>query len=186
MYTWCMNYNEFKTHAYYAAQKWEPFADKASERTGVEGCDVIHDAYIKAVEYYGRYPEKFNDGRAQNLSMLLFVIVRNTIASLVKHKKVERKYDHSVQHDILMPLEDIPSAEDDMLFLELSPEMERALEGINSDQADTLWLHYVADMKAQDIADVLRVPLGTVLTRLHRGRKMLKKAYKEENQKGVN
>jgi len=164
-------------------QEFKPMADKAACSLTCSGEDLLHDTYIKAVQYFDRFPDR---AEINEMGPFVYVLLKRTIIDHRKHDAVEDKYDYAVQHDILMPLEDIPSAEDDMLFLELSPEMELALDGINQDFAHTLWLHYVAELTTQDIADLQRVPLGTVLTRLHRGRKMLKKAYREEVVKGVN
>lgn len=36
-------------------------------------------------------------------------------------------------------------------------------------------LHFVDDMKYQEIAEVLECPVGTIRSRLHRSRKMLQK-----------
>jgi RNA polymerase sigma factor (sigma-70 family) len=84
------------------------------------------------------------------------------------------------------PNEEIPPVEDEFILLELSPEMEAALDHINQDQANTLWLHYVAELTTQDIADLQRVKLGTVLSRLHRGREALRNRLDTERKKGVN
>jgi RNA polymerase sigma-70 factor (ECF subfamily) len=64
--------------------------------------------------------------------------------------------------------------------------MEAALDSINEDQAHTIWLHHVADVSVADIALLTGVKVGTVLSRLHRGREGLRKGLDTERKKGVN
>jgi len=163
-------------------QKFRPLAEKASGRLSCDADDILHDAYIEGVSYVSR----FEDGRMTNPHGLAFVLVRSIISNKIKRRKIETKYDESYQKDRLTPLEEVPSPEDDYLELELSEEMEKALESINPDQADAVWLHHVADVSVADIAMLKRVKVGTVLTRLHRGRKALAKALDRERKKGVN
>ena len=163
-------------------QKFRPMAEKASGLLACDADDILHDAYILWVEYLERYTPK-ND---TNRHAAAYVFVRNVVADRLKRRKVETKYDESYQKDRLTPLEEVPSPEDDYLELELSEEMEKALESINPDQADAVWLHHVADVSVADIAMLKRVKVGTVLTRLHRGRKALAKALDNEWKKGVN
>ena len=163
-------------------QKFRPMAGKAADRLNCEADDLLHDVYIKAIEYFGKFPDR---AELENPQGFVYLLLKRTIINAKKREGTQEKY-RNLYGTTMLPCEEVESIEDEIVSLELSPAMQVALDTINPNFSDTLWLHYVAELTAQDIADLQRVPLGTVLTRLHRGRKMLKKAYKEENQKGVN
>jgi RNA polymerase sigma-70 factor (ECF subfamily) len=164
-------------------QEFKPMADKAACSLRCSGEDLLHDTYIKAVQYFDRFPEKSD---IERIGAFVYVLLKRTIIDARKHDAVEERYEQTLTNGLVPDDLVVPSAEEEALDLELSPAMQTAMDNIYPSQADTLWLYYVAELTAQDIADLQRVPLGTVLTRLHRGRKMLKKAYREEVVKDVN
>ena len=164
-------------------QEFKPMADKAACSLRCSGEDLLHDPYIKAVQYFDRFPEKAD---IENMGPFVYVLLKRTIIDFRKHDAVEERYEKTLSNGIVPDDLVVPSAEEEALDLELSPAMTTALDTINTDFSDTLWLHYVAELTTQDIADLQRVPLGTVLTRLHRGRKELRKRFDIERKKGVN
>jgi RNA polymerase sigma-70 factor (ECF subfamily) len=61
---------------------------------------------------------------------------------------------------------------------ELSPPMARALEALPKSFRDAIVLVDIEEMAYKDAAQRLGVPVGTVMSRLHRGRKMLAEAVR--------
>lgn len=61
---------------------------------------------------------------------------------------------------------------------ELSPPMARALESLPKSFRDAIVLVDLEEMAYKDAAQRLGVPVGTVMSRLHRGRKMLAEAVR--------
>lgn len=59
--------------------------------------------------------------------------------------------------------------------LELRHMLARGLEKLDDDQRDVLILHDIEGYTAIEIADVLDINIGTVKSRLHRGRQKLKR-----------
>jgi len=55
------------------------------------------------------------------------------------------------------------------------------LAGLPREQAVVLVLHYVEDLAVDEVAEVLRLPVGTVKSRLSRARDTLRKAQREMN-----
>jgi len=55
-------------------------------------------------------------------------------------------------------------------------EVQRALEAISPEKRVVVVLYYLNGLSLAEIADALELPLGTVKSRLHYGRKMLKKS----------
>ncbi|NQU20934.1 MAG: sigma-70 family RNA polymerase sigma factor [Candidatus Nealsonbacteria bacterium] len=63
---------------------------------------------------------------------------------------------------------------EDPLRDELSDEMQRALGQLPTELRETLLMVVVAELTHQEAADVLEIPLGTVLSRVSRARKRLR------------
>ena len=158
-------------------------ADKAACSLRCSGEDLIHDAYIKCHEYFEKFPERED---MRDPKSFVYVVLKRTIINFRTHDSVEERYEKTLSNGLVPDDLIVASAEEESIELELSPAMTTALDNINPDFSHTLWLHYVAELTAQDIADLQRVPLGTVLTRLHRGRKELRKRFDKERIKGVN
>lgn len=74
--------------------------------------------------------------------------------------------------------EDLIGGDADALFREVvarmtADDVRRALDTIPEEVATPLELHAVEGLRYREIADVLAIPVGTVMSRIHRGRKLL-------------
>jgi RNA polymerase sigma-70 factor (ECF subfamily) len=58
----------------------------------------------------------------------------------------------------------------------LSDELRQALDGLPDAFREAIWLRDVEELTYQEIATALDVPIGTVMSRLSRGRKQLHEA----------
>ena len=82
-------------------------------------------------------------------------------------------YGHSIQEGLNYQGED-PSAQ---LFDRLdTEEVTGAIDALPEEYSIVASLYFTQDFSYQEIAEVLSCPVGTVRSRLHRGRKMLQKA----------
>lgn len=78
---------------------------------------------------------------------------------------------------------------DDPCRYELTDQMQHALDGLPGELRETLLLVVVAELTHQEAADMLGVPLGTVLSRVSRARSRLREALtsvKDDAEKEVN
>jgi RNA polymerase sigma-70 factor (ECF subfamily) len=71
------------------------------------------------------------------------------------------------------PVEPYYDWEDDFLRAEMSAEVERALSELPPDYRLAILLADVEEFTYEEIARVTECPIGTVMSRLNRGRKML-------------
>jgi RNA polymerase sigma-70 factor (ECF subfamily) len=69
---------------------------------------------------------------------------------------------------------EVGSTGDDPLREEFTDEMQRALQRLPEDLRETLLLVVVAELTHQEAADLLEIPLGTVLSRVSRARRRLR------------
>ncbi len=71
---------------------------------------------------------------------------------------------------------------DDPFVSAVATERRRAvrscLESLPDDLRSVIHLHYWMDLQVEDIAEMLRIPLGTVKSQLHRGRALLLRAMR--------
>ncbi|WP_059053152.1 RNA polymerase sigma factor [Paenibacillus senegalimassiliensis] len=63
-------------------------------------------------------------------------------------------------------------------------ELREAVQQLSDALRVPVLLYYMADMSVQDISDVLRIPQGTVKSRLHQGRQKLKLRLEESGYDG--
>jgi RNA polymerase sigma-70 factor (ECF subfamily) len=59
-------------------------------------------------------------------------------------------------------------------------QLERAFRNLSADQRAVVVLHYYRDLTLSEIADALRVPIGTVRSRLHYARRSLRAAIEAD------
>lgn len=59
--------------------------------------------------------------------------------------------------------------------------VQRALERLDEDQRVPIFLVSMEGMSVDEASEILDVPRGTVLSRMHRGRKRLKEIIEKEN-----
>jgi RNA polymerase sigma-70 factor (ECF subfamily) len=70
---------------------------------------------------------------------------------------------------------------DDPLANDYTDEMQHALDRLPAELRDTLLLVVVGELTHQDVADMLKIPLGTVLSRVSRGRVRLREYWLSES-----
>jgi RNA polymerase sigma factor (sigma-70 family) len=143
--------------------------------------DVVQEAYLRAFKFFGGY--QGGDSRAWILK-----IVRNTSYSFLEKK---RPADLGVEFDEMIHPGDPrqPDAETVMLQSVESRMLREALEELPINFREILVLRELEGMSYKDIADVMGVPIGTVMSGLARGRTQLReclmRARNQEGQRGL-
>jgi len=143
-------------------------------RNAVDAEDLVQDALVKAMRSRGQFEE------GTNLKAWMFKILTNTFINRYRRGSLER--------DVLAgpdakPLSDgwVSSATmrqmvdpESMAFRPIiEREVGKALESLPDDFRIAVLLSDVEDFSYKEIADIMGCPIGTVMSRLHRGRKML-------------
>ena len=136
-----------------------------------DSMDVVQDGYIKAFESLSR----FQGG--SSFKTWLLRIVNNKALDLLRSRKVRIAApldagDDSPQADYIGPAPgDMPS--DAMRRRELAERLHRAIESLPPDQRSVFALYATGDMTYGEIAEVVGVPLGTVMSRIYHARRKL-------------
>ena len=138
--------------------------------------DLVQETYLRAYRGFGN----FRDGT--NLKAWLYKILTNTFINQYRAKK--RRPDEvdldetpeSVTFQRMGGLEAASAARSTELeVLEALPEAEvkEALEILPEQFRMAVILSDIEGFSYKEIADIMEVPIGTVMSRLHRGRKLL-------------
>ncbi|MDA8349130.1 MAG: RNA polymerase sigma factor [Pseudomonadota bacterium] len=131
--------------------------------------DLVQEAYIKAWEGF----ESLTD--VERVYGWLYRIMKHEVADYY------RKYQRRQALHPVVPLEEHYEEAvglDDEPFEQLSRELEREefarlLERLSPDFAEALLLHDLEGLKYREIAEILGVAPGTIMSRIHRARATL-------------
>ena len=146
-------------------------------RSEAEAEDLVQETYIRAF----RFRQQFTPGT--NLKAWLFRILTNTFINQYRRKaaRPETTELDDVEESILYrhmrdvsPGSASPDPEAELIDNTLSSEVKDALEALPEKFRTTLLLD-VEGFSYKEIAEMLDIPIGTVMSRLHRGRKFLQK-----------
>ena len=147
-------------------------------RNAADAEDLVQETYLKAFNAY----ERFETGT--NLKAWMYRILTNSYINA--YRKKQRRPDESDIDDI----EDLylyrrlggaesavlsRSAEDELLEMFGEDEVKLALEDLPEHYRMPILLADVEGFAYKEIAEILDVPIGTVMSRLYRGRKQLQK-----------
>ena len=71
------------------------------------------------------------------------------------------------------------SPEQEVENRELTDTLQREVNGLKQKYRTVVELYYALDLSAREIADILKIPQGTVESRLYKARKLLKQRMEE-------
>ena len=132
--------------------------------------DLVQDTMIKAIRFYKNFEE------GTNIKGWLFVIMRNTFIN--DYRKNTRKNALITQTDEISSQDLAVSASANKATgTFIIGDIQKALASI-PEIYSTPFIRYFEGHKYQEIADEFNMPIGTVKTRIHIAREMLKKYLK--------
>src|SRR6202521_951465 len=124
--------------------------------------DIVQEAYLRAFKFFGSY--QGGDPRAWVLK-----IVRNTSYSFLEKNRpadLAEEFDEKIH----MTSTDRPDAEAALLQSADSRMLREALDDLPVNFREVLVLRELEGMSYKEIAEVMDVPIGTVMSGLARGR----------------
>jgi RNA polymerase sigma-70 factor (ECF subfamily) len=129
--------------------------------------DVTQEAYLRALKFFDGF--RGGDGRAW-----LLAIVRNTCFTWLKRnhpKEIQSTIDDQVE-----TLESDVSPEAELIQKADAQVIRRALEDLPAEYREVIVLREMEELSYKEIAELIDIPLGTVMSRLARARKRLQEA----------
>jgi RNA polymerase sigma-70 factor, ECF subfamily len=151
-------------------------------RNPADAEDLVQETYLRAYRGFGGFEQ------GTNLKAWLYRILTNTYINSYRAKK--RRPDETELDEV----EDLylyrriggleaamagRSAEEELLDRFTDAEVKEALESLPENFRMAVLLADVEGFAYKEIADILDIPIGTVMSRLHRGRKALQKRLYE-------
>ena len=144
-------------------------------RNRAEAEDLVQDTLVKAL----RAREQYESGT--NLRAWLLKILKNTFINRYRRSGLERTVlegpdadplaDGWIGADTLRAMRD---PEGQALRPVIQKEIIRALDAVPEEFRMVVVLADVEELSYREIADLMDCPIGTVMSRLHRGRRLLK------------
>ena len=146
-------------------------------RNDADAEDVVQEAYLRAFRFFGGFHGA--DGRSW-----LLAIVRNTCYTWMQHNR-SPELRISLDDD-LHEIESKDLNPEALLLQSADTQMVRqALEDLPVEFREVLVLRELEEMSYREIASTTDLPLGTVMSRLARGRKRLQLALTNQMQAEV-
>ncbi|MFH5831434.1 sigma-70 family RNA polymerase sigma factor [Halalkalibaculum sp. DA3122] len=144
--------------------------------------DLVQDTIVKAFRFFSSYE------KGTNAKAWLFRILKN---SYINNYRKQSKQPNQVDYDEVATFYETIRAErtdtsdlEDRMFRELiDDDISNALEELPEDFRTVVLLCDVEGFTYEEIANMLDVPIGTIRSRLHRGRNLLKAELMDYAQK---
>jgi RNA polymerase sigma-70 factor (ECF subfamily) len=167
---------EFTTEAMQYAQSLYSTALRMT-RNQSDAEDLVQETYLKAFRSYG----SFETG--SNLKAWLFRILTNTFINTYRAKQRRPQESDLGSVEDLFLYKRLPSlaglsesAEEQLLDLFPAAEVREAIENLPETFLLPMLLNDVEGFSYKEVAEILDIPIGTVMSRLHRGRKTMQEA----------
>jgi RNA polymerase sigma-70 factor (ECF subfamily) len=139
--------------------------------------DLVQDAFLRAFRFFDKFE------RGTNIKAWLFKILTNTFINKYRRSTKERTIvegsERDAVHDRFVSREAADHAADpERFFFDrlLSDEVLKAVDALPIDFRLAVILADLQDFSYREVAEILDVPVGTVMSRLYRGRRLLQKA----------
>jgi RNA polymerase sigma-70 factor (ECF subfamily) len=143
-------------------------------RVPADAEDLVQETYLKAF----RAADRFEPGT--NLKAWLFTILHTTARNRVRDRARETvTFDSEVVDRAADGPADpassrvVDTPETLLLRDALDPDLKAAVDGLPEAFRQAVWLRDVEEFSYAEIAQMLAIPVGTVMSRISRGRRML-------------
>lgn len=136
-------------------------------RNRADAEDICHDAFIRAYMNLRRYDLE------RRFSTWLFTIAANLCRNQLRYRRNHPSTEEPLQ---------IRGGRDPAKLLDAEERQNRVREALDKlpySYRAPLVLRFYNELPYQEISDILAIPEGTVKTRIHRGKAMLKEYYEE-------
>jgi RNA polymerase sigma-70 factor (ECF subfamily) len=136
-------------------------------RNTADAEDLVQDTYVKAF----RSAKQFKAGT--NLKAWLFTILHNTFRNQRRDSGRDPVDVDSDRLQLAAPVDPAAGPETQLLRNTLDADLQGALDELPEAFREAVWARDVDEFSYAEIADMLGVPSGTVMSRISRGRRML-------------
>lgn len=143
--------------------------------------DLVQDAFVRSFEKFHLFKQ------GTNFKAWMFRVMTNRFINLYRRKKIRREnasFDDVSEffgNEDKLSAQEFESAErvsglmKDEVFLEsLDERLKVALESVGDEYREVLIMNVIGEMPYKEIAKALKIPVGTVMSRLSRAKSLLR------------
>lgn len=137
-------------------------------RRAADAEDLVQDTYLKAFRASAQFQ------RGTNLKAWLFTILHNTFRNMRRH---DGRNPIDVDSEVVEQAEAVGGQQQNpeqlLARATLDSDLQAALDDLPEAFRQAVWLRDVEEFTYAEIAAMIGVPIGTVMSRISRGRRML-------------
>ncbi|MBC7968275.1 MAG: RNA polymerase sigma factor, partial [Fuerstia sp.] len=143
---------------------WRFVAGMLTDRASAE--DVLQDVWLRVVRSLVRLrdPEK--------LSAWLYGIARAAIAD-----RLRGQYRRPPSDEV----SEIPESDDGIHAVDVDDSLRAGLARLHPDDREVVVLYYLEERSVDEVAEISNIPPGTVKSRLHRARRVIRETLENES-----
>lgn len=134
--------------------------------------DIVQEAYLRAFRFFDRYDERLA------FSSWLYRIVINSHIDLIRRRgrvKTTSLNAFADENGAAMEIPDLESSPDrHLMAVTLEAPLQQALQSISPEFRTAVLLADAQGLAYEEVAEIMGTSIGTVRSRIHRGRKQLK------------
>ncbi len=143
--------------------------------------DIVQEAYLRAFRF-------FDSLRGEDARVWLLAIVRNTFHTWYREHHEQSKhvpFDEELHSPAASSDSAMPHADENpetlLMYKDSERQLQQALTMLPLEFREVMVLRELEELSYKQIAAIVGIPIGTVMSRLGRGRKLLTKILKENN-----
>ena len=141
-------------------------------RNDADAQDIAQEAFLRAFKF-------FNGFHGEDGKSWLLAIVRNTFYSWLQKQRgrhSEEPFDENIHGDDPALVDTLPNNNPEVLLMQRASKriIDSALERLPVECREIIVLRELEDLSYKEIADIAAIPMGTVMSRLSRARKLLR------------
>lgn len=142
-----------------------------------DAADVVQESYLRAIRFFDGY-------RGGAARAWLLAIVRNTSLNLLAQKRNQKTVplpelgddeDNAGQEII----DDKANIEFDLIQKQATATMDQLIQALPVQYREVVILREIEELSYKEIAEVIGMPIGTVMSRLARARKAIQQHWSE-------
>jgi RNA polymerase sigma-70 factor (ECF subfamily) len=140
--------------------------------------DLVQETFMRAYRFFDKYEP------GTNCKAWLYRILKNTF---INHYRKQHRRPSEVDFDAIEETQETQvkqtglkqgDPEETLLNSMLKRDVRQAFDQLPQDYREALFLSLVEGFSYREIAEIMKCPIGTVMSRIHRGRKLMQRELK--------